>query len=207
MSALYGRPQGAFTFLNEAHFTTNFGAKTAAYFNIFKHVPLNGVHLEEVLFRALWETDGVNRVEWRPNSHIVGRDIAVNGIRISVKSCGLPKKEEALMEYSSYRTTKLKTIQEKIAYCDADHYDTIICLARNEIVKDGDHYTHYSLREVSHPSMLSEMDWTEDDVNYTGLHPNWKAVIRKSRSDQLLIHIPLSHTRVIMSFDVKREIY
>lgn len=167
---------------------------------MFQFIPLKGEHLEEVLFHAIRDASPSSIIEWDPNSHTVGRDITVDLFRISVKSCSLPKKETTPIEYSSFRTTSLKTIEEKVAYFDQSHYDTVVCLTRRESRES----VHYSLREITHPFRFSEMEWSEDSVNFTGLHPKGKAVVRKSRSHQLLVFVPQTSTKVITSFDIIR---
>ena len=73
---------------------------------------------------------------WNPESHEAGRDISVDGLkykRISCKSGTWSylkrKKRLGQLNISSYRTTKYKTIEEKLKYIDSDHEDIIYSLS------------------------------------------------------------------------------
>lgn len=190
----------------EDTFSEAFKARLEAYTGMFKFIPLKGEHFEEVVYHSILDANPDADIEWTPNGHSVGVDITVDGTKMSLKSCKLPAKDDRPMEYSSFRTTSLPTIDDKIAYLDRSHYHHLLCLSRRERTNGSIKTIHYSLRELIQPFKFSEMVWTEDDVNFIGTHDEGRAVIRKSRSHQLLVFLPLKHTRVISSFDISVDL-
>jgi len=73
---------------------------------------------------------------WTPESHDVGKDIVVEGLkheRISCKSGTWSylkrKKRIGQLNISSYRTTKYKTIEEKLNHIDSNHEDIMYSLS------------------------------------------------------------------------------
>ena len=85
---------------------------------------------EEISARALRETGYGS--DWLPDfNHFIGTDQTTDdGINISNKS-GLLNKNNTKMKISGSRTTKYKTIEEKLCFLENKSEDFIFCLAIN----------------------------------------------------------------------------
>ena len=178
-------------------FRDKFSEYLQTYTQMFRKIPLKGEHFEELFVNTILSLG--YSCDWTANSHKIGEDVRLeDGQRISLKSCRLPKKSETWIEYSSFRTTRQKTIEEKISYLDTSHYDRLICLARKDTISS----TEYILKEMVQPFAFSDMKWSEDEINFVGIHPEGKAVIRKSRSHQLLMFVPPKNAITIHSITV-----
>ena len=134
---------------------------------------------------------------WKPGSHQVGRDVVIDDHRMSMKSTRLCSSD--LLEFSSYRTTSLKTLQEKIAFMGQSHFDQLLCLARIE----PDPIIDYHLLDVAYDIPYGDLARSEDAINYTGVQGDTKVTIRKSRSDQVLITLPITRATTLATFEVQ----
>jgi hypothetical protein len=140
---------------------------------------------EEILHKS-FKTNNLNSI-WNMGGHGVGTDVKCEDISISCKSGVIKGKKIKKLSISSYRTTSLKTIQEKLNYLDQKHEDVIFSL-----VHDGYKYKIFVLIQPK----VSNLNWLETKGQ-------WKAVdrdntwnefkISKSMSDQFWMNLSMDH--------------
>lgn len=140
---------------------------------------------EEILHKSFLKNN--LKSDWNMNSHGAGTDVKCEDISISCKSGVIKGKKIKKLNISSYRTTSLKTIQEKINYLDQKHEDIIFSL-----VHDSQKYKIFVFIQPK----VSSLVWTETKGQ-------WKAVdrdstwnefkISKSMSDQFWMNLSIDH--------------
>ena len=162
------------------------------YHNMFT-LPLTSEYWEEVLHRSFKESGF--ETTWTPNrSHAVGKDMELIGIsnsRISCKSGQFLEPRDIkkkCVKFNGGRSTKYKTLEEKIKHFSNDHDDYYFCLA-----KESNFNKTYKL--LIFPSSLCKVDkleWIETASagTYKGSGP-FSATISKAMSSQLWSTIPL----------------
>jgi hypothetical protein len=120
------------------------------------------------------------------NGHQSGTDVTCEGVMISCKSGVIKGKKIKKLVVSSYRTTSLKTIEEKKIFLDQKHEDVIFSL-----VHDNNAYKIYAFIQPQ----ISNLEWLETKGQ-------WKACdkilwnefkISKSMSDQFWMHLSIDH--------------
>ena len=117
-------------------FALNAMERFESYSGIIRY-PIKGEVLEELLTQA-FEAAGLV-ANWNMGSHSPGSDISMvskNGhkISLSVKSALIKGVHKKKMSISSFRTTKYKTLEEKLDYFDGPgkNFDYYLVLARME---------------------------------------------------------------------------
>lgn len=95
--------------------------------------PCKGVLLEELFYIAS-KSVGYNS-DWKPDgSHQVGKDQSVNNIAISNKSGEHRKRKKdgkVTLKITGSRTSKFKTLEDKLDFLSERRYDYTVCCARN----------------------------------------------------------------------------
>ena len=170
---------------------------TRQYSRLFPLLPLKGEYFESLVYDSLRRHHPKSAVKWKPGSHQIGRDVVIDDHRMSMKSTRLGGGD--VLEFSSYRTTSLKTLTEKIAFMAQSHFDQLLCLARVE----NDPIIDYRLLDVACDISYGDLAWCEDAINYTGVKDDTKVTIRKSRSDQVLITLPMSSATTLATFEIE----
>jgi hypothetical protein len=156
-------------------------------------VPITAELWENMLFLTL-KSLGFD-ISWKCASHQVGTDLTIHKfdehLNISAKS-GTIDKDKRLKNVSSYRTTKYKTLQDKIDYITESHQDYYFCLAKKTPFVENPIYYLY-IFENDNVDFTSGI-WTEK-YNKSNNHTGWnyetenvKAEIKKGTSDQLWIN-------------------
>lgn len=99
---------------------------------MFEYAPLNGEHLEELLVKSYIENE--YEVEWKANSHSQGADFNVIGIGRHQSKSNTEDENKEQFAISGSRTTKQKTLQEKIDrwLSILKSWDVIILLSRGK---------------------------------------------------------------------------
>lgn len=175
---------------------------------------VDGLHWEELSYKALTYC-GVDTV-YENGSHSIGTDIVIDNMNVSYKSgLSLHKKrmDKHFYVYSGSRTTKHKTLTEKIAFLtSSDVTDFAFCEATPTKVDDKVVKWDYTLRTMSHtqiPYDTLEFDYDDDSgipipTTITGKDINSEFVckINKSMSSQIWYWVPLEWLTVVQSFEV-----
>lgn len=154
--------------------------------SIIKHheiynIPIKAEYWEYILHNAFIEDNKTSI--WDSNSHAVGTDIVCNGVNISCKSGNFTGNSYQTLNISSYRTTKHKTLNEKIKYISLNHEDVIFSLVYFE-------YDKLYRVHIINPLDFKTFKWEKRNGNYFGKQKGTKhtAKIAKSMSDQLWIY-------------------
>lgn len=138
---------------------------------------------EETLHRAFLDVGFLS--VWNKNGHQVGADVVVDGFRISCKSGEITGKKQQRLVISSHRTTRFKTLKEKIAFLSEQHEDEIFSL-----VNERDKYTIYTFNKPD----VSQLDWVETGSGWSASDVYGSQFsITRSMSDQFWMKISTSY--------------
>jgi hypothetical protein len=136
--------------------------------------------------------------DWTGGGHGVGADIVVesnhifsNGSRLQLKSGELNTKNGTL-KWNGHRTTKHKSISEKVEFISFNHYDYYVMLSRDKSVWEMGEKIYNLFIFKSDIIDYKSLNWSEK-FNKQGKNSGWvgvgdgsfKAEINKSMSDQL----------------------
>lgn len=140
---------------------------------------------EEILHKSFL----INNLKssWNMNGHGAGTDVKCEDISISCKSGVIKGKKIKKLSISSYRTTSLKTIQEKVNYLDEKHEDIIFSL-----VHDGQKYKIFVFIQPK----VSDLSWSETKGQWKAVDKDntWNEFkISKSMSDQFWMNLSMDH--------------
>lgn len=140
---------------------------------------------EEILHKSFL----INNLKssWNMNGHGAGTDVKCEDISISCKSGVIKGKKIKKLSISSYRTTSLKTIQEKVNYLDEKHEDIIFSL-----VHDGQKYKIFVFIQPK----VSDLSWVETKGQWKAVDKDntWNEFkISKSMSDQFWMNLSMDH--------------
>lgn len=135
--------------------------------------------------------------EWEGGGHSVGADVVSEnnslfskGSRLQLKSGDYNPKNNTV-KWNGHRTTKHKTIEDKIDFISQNHYDYYVMLMRNKKDWKQGNKIYYLLMFESSKIDYSSLTWTEKyskQNNITG----WKGVgINQPYSGE--INISMSH--------------
>lgn len=156
---------------------------------IVKHHELYDSKISSTLWEEiLYKSFKLNNLKcsWKMYGHQSGSDVECEDIKISCKSGIIKGKKLKKLSISSYRTTSLKTIEEKLNYLDQKHEDVIFSL-----VQDQEKYKMFIFVQPK----VSQLNWNETKGQ-------WKAIdkllwnefkISKSMSDQFWMNLSLDH--------------
>lgn len=140
---------------------------------------------EEILYKS-FKSNNLNTY-WNMGGHGAGTDVKCENINISCKSGVIKGKKIKKLSISSYRTTSLKTIQEKINYLDQKHEDIIFSL-----VHDGQKYKIFVLIQPK----VSGLNWIETKGQWKAVDKDntWNEFkISKSMSDQFWMNLSMDN--------------
>ena len=140
---------------------------------------------------------------WNMGGHDVGTDVVSKdgGIRYQNKAGKIDLKNGTIT-WSGHRTTKHKTINEKVNFISEKHCDKYVMLARNKDDWDSGIKKYYLLIFDSHLIDYSKLNWTEYTTKDTDNVAGWKgdsneipvsAKIIKTMSDQLWTEAKLDY--------------
>jgi len=150
-------------------------------------LPLMAEQWEEVLTRSLKDV-GLTP-EWENDrSHKVGEDIYEKSIgRISCKSGSL---EKSSVIFNGSRTTKFKTLDEKLEFLSSSHDDYYFMLAKDKKDIKKKNFKYKVLVFPSTACKANSLKWEETKGGWKGTG-DFSAVISRSMSDQLWTTLPL----------------
>jgi hypothetical protein len=140
---------------------------------------------EEILHKSFLKNS--LKSNWNMNGHGAGTDVKCEDISISCKSGVIKGKKIKKLSISSYRTTSLKTIQEKVNYLDEKHEDIIFSLVHDE--------QKYKIFVFIQPK-VSDLCWVETKGQWKAVDKDntWNEFkISKSMSDQFWMNLSMDH--------------
>ena len=160
--------------------------------------PIKGELWEELTVNAL-EKIGID-TDWDPGSHSPGADIMLSTLNegISSKSGKITRtkrtgKQE--LSISSYRTTRIKTLKEKINFFDGEgkNFESYMVLSREEDEKEKRRIYRALLIDAKKVNAGS-VEWIEQKTGWQGedRKSGIKMKIQKSMSDQFWIYLDLN---------------
>lgn len=130
---------------------------------------------ENILHKSFLKC-GINS-KWITGSHSEGVDIYVDGIRISCKGGTISGKRNPRLKISSHRTTRFKTLEEKINFISENHEDVIWSLVQIDS-------STYRLHIFEKPD-FKLFDWSVTKSGWSAVSGLNRASISRSMSDQL----------------------
>lgn len=149
----------------------------------------------------------VTKSKWEPNNHGTNEDMIteIRGMeKPSLKSGTI---ENNVLKISSHRTTKFKTLQDKIEFLKSRTYDSYVCLARPN--SDKPHYyklIYFNKNIINYDSL----NWVDTYDKKNGSHSGWfgrdndctiTVKIVKSMSHQVWVTIDLNKTTILQEYD------
>ena len=139
---------------------------------------------EEILHKSFIKNN--MNSNWNMYGHQSGSDVECEGVQISCKSGIIKGKKIKKLSISSYRTTALKTIEEKIAYLDKQHEDIIFSL-----VFDNEKYKIFTFIQPK----VGLLEWTETKSQWKAIDKEiWNEFkISKSMSDQFWMNLSMDN--------------
>jgi len=162
------------------------------FHSLFKKNHLKGELLEELIVNALIKSN-VN-CEWDCYSHNSKYDIKINDVEISIKSGKVNSKNK--LKISSFRTTKYKTLNDKIKFVNENKSDIMFSCT----FKDNE-YSIY----VFDTSILSlnNRTWDKINKNYKTINNLVDIGIYHSMSDQVWYDIHLDNLGIKPVWKIK----
>ena len=152
---------------------------------------------EEVLKRSL-EDIGLEP-EWENDrSHKVGEDIYEKSIgRISCKSGSLEKNG---VKFNGSRTTRFKTLDEKLEFLSSSHDDFYFMLAKDKKDIKEKNFKYKVLVFPSTACKVNTLEWEETKSGWKGTG-EFTAVISRAMSEQLWTTLPLEKVEHVFEID------
>jgi hypothetical protein len=131
-------------------------------------------------------------IGWDMGNHNVGTDVVSKGVRYQNKAGNIDLKNGTII-WSGHRTTKHKTIDEKVNFISQNHCDKYVMLARNKDEWERGIKKYYLLIFDSSLIDYSKLQWNEylsKEGNVSGwkgesIEQPFSAKIIKTMSDQL----------------------
>lgn len=166
----------------------------------YRKLKIQGTIFEHLLVNALDKIKEVGEIDWDPSSHKEGKDITFKEggkqTRVSVKTGKINSgiRSAPLFQFSSYRMTSHKSLEEKIAYIKhmSETFDYYTCLFRADSVGQQNKL-QYKYLVLIIPSKLitpEQVVWQEGRPgHYEGQGELVNLSIRQSMSDQLWVEL------------------
>lgn len=157
-------------------------------------IPLKAEYFENILYKSFLELN--IDTHWNSMSHTISCDMT-NDIfgRISCKSGNfknIKKKNQLVLILSSSRTTKHKTLDDKIKFMNTKKEDSFFCLTNSK--EDKSYKLLYFESDMLN---INNVIWKVDNIGWKGNRTGLDIEIRKSMSDQIwyiLDNKQLEHT-------------
>ena len=170
--------------------------------SLLSQLPVAGDRWEEVL-AAVFRRMGLT-VTWTAGSHRPGADIRLSQVghkpvEISVKAGGIKARRDAaggvnrpVLNFSSYRLTTHATIEDKVAFIDADskQIDWYLFAARKETTQTRAYQIYLAKSGII---QATKATWNVTQGGWEGQQDDGVTMkITRKMSDQLWLDIPLS---------------
>ena len=150
------------------------------YHQYFPELTLRGEYWESVLNKSLIELGYTT--QWDPFSHKQEEDIFCEPFnRISVKS-GVQAPRKKTLKINGSRTTKFKTLDEKLRHLSIKRADCIFSLSYSKVNKNYD-FIILDVDDIKY----NALNWHEDEKNgnFVGVSPKLNIKIVRAMSDQV----------------------
>jgi hypothetical protein len=133
---------------------------------LYETLPIKDKYWEYTLSNSF--KDANFKCKWDPDSHNAGKDITVEGLKYERISCksgmiryGKRKKKITKLKISGFRTTALKTLDEKLNYIDGNHEDVVFSLS-SSLFKSQRKY----VLTIFVPPKFKDLTWTKKNDDY-----------------------------------------
>jgi len=144
----------------------NIKKRIRLHHQLYETLPIKDKYWEYTLSNSF--KDANFTCKWDPESHSAGKDITVEGLKYKRISCksgmiryGKRKKKITKLKISGFRTTALKTLDEKINYIDGNHEDIVFSLS-SSFFKSQRKY----VLTIFTPPKFRDLTWTKKNNNY-----------------------------------------
>jgi len=144
----------------------NIKKRIRLHHQLYETLPIKDKYWEYTLSNSF--KDANFTCKWDPESHSAGKDITVEGLKYKRISCksgmlryGKRKKKITKLKISGFRTTALKTLDEKINYIDGNHEDIVFSLS-SSFFKSQRKY----VLTIFTPPKFTDLTWTKKNNNY-----------------------------------------
>jgi hypothetical protein len=190
------------TFLSTGHnvnrLTESIRKNVSNYHNTFDQ-PLKSTYWEEVLHKSFIDINFTTT--WRPNeSHRVGEDMRIDDLESSRISCKSGQiLNNSVVEYSGSRTTRHRTLRDKIDFLATRHHDYHFMLAKSKPF-NGIYRLLIIKEEMAN---VGDLDWHSDGDNYVSVGGPFEAKIVHNMSGQLWVKLPLERVEHDIVIDVR----
>lgn len=174
-----------------------FGQLIKKHSELYPSLPLKAEQFESLFARVV-------QGQWNPNNHNTSEDMLteVAGMKKPSLKSGIIR--NGVLTISSHRTTKYKTLEDKIGFLESRTYDSYVCLSRPDEDKPHKYnLIHFDKKIINYRSL----DWS-NTYNKKGDHSGWlgvdkgiKVKIVKSMSDQVWINLDMDKVNVLSEYD------
>jgi len=144
----------------------NIKKRIRLHHQLYETLPIKDKYWEYTLSNSF--KDANFKCKWDPDSHNAGKDITVEGLKYERISCksgmiryGKRKKKITKLKISGFRTTALKTLDEKLNYIDGNHEDVVFSLS-SSFFKSQRKY----VLTIFTPPKFRDLTWTKKNNNY-----------------------------------------
>jgi len=144
----------------------NIKKRIRLHHQLYETLPIKDKYWEYTLSNSF--KDANFTCKWDSESHSAGKDITVEGLKYKRISCksgmlryGKRKKKITKLKISGFRTTALKTLDEKINYIDGNHEDIVFSLS-SSFFKSQRKY----VLTIFTPPKFRDLTWTKKNNNY-----------------------------------------
>ena len=151
----------------------------------------------------------ITSADWSPNNHNVGEDMVTNIVGMKKPSLKSGVIKDGYLNISSHRTSKFKTLREKIDFLKTREYDSYVCLSRPDKNKAHKYKLIYFEKNIIDYDSLS---WV-DTYNKNGIHSGWcgeskdkkiKVNIIKSMSHQVWVSLSIDKIKVLREYEITK---
>jgi hypothetical protein len=170
---------------------------------LYETLTLKDKYWEYTLSNAF--KDANIKCKWDAESHDAGKDIVLESAtykRISCKSgmVTFSKRRNKIskLKISSYRTTSLKTLEDKLNYIDGNHEDIVYSLS-SSLFKTHKKY----VLTIFIPPKFKDLSWIQVGNNYKSHKTNGVcASILSQCSDQLWYELDYDSPLILGKYDI-----
>lgn len=179
-----------------------FGELVTKHIDLYPKLSLKAEQFESLFSKAI-------KGEWNPYNHNTSEDMITEIKGLKKPSLKSGQIEKGFLKISSHRTTKYKTLEDKINFLKTREYDSFICLSRSN--KKKPHYyklIYFDKNIIDYDSLKWEVSY-----NKKGKQKGWFAKnndstiiveIIKSMSDQVWIQIDLNKVKILREYDFEK---
>jgi len=151
-------------------------------FSHISTIPINDKILEEIVHNSLILSG--EKSDWKEGSHLSGKDIN----QFSIKGGKFTSKN--ILTINCARTTKYKTLEEKIQHFDSNNFNYYFCFTRKEKKNIGREYQLIVID--ANDIKLSKLNWIKTHKYIGNGTFGITAKIEPKMSDQIWLNIDIN---------------